>query len=127
MTENALDRLLRLWPEPPAEDNPFAKVAHLLDAYGPEVGDGTVVAFATGGVYGPGVRTGLTLGDLRAVLAKARDAGIVQTYTYNVYLRFADEVSVHLKASGFTPAEAEAKVRDLFDPTPVKILETRKL
>ncbi|MFI8499485.1 hypothetical protein ACIGFK_13450 [Streptomyces sp. NPDC085524] len=53
----------RLGPEP---TTPLESLAHTLAAHA-EQSDDWVVVEATNNVYGDGVRTGLTLGDLRAL------------------------------------------------------------
>lgn len=57
-------KIQEIWPEPP--DTLKEKLFHFLDCY-PEVPDGAVVLMATSNVYGRGVITGLTMGDVRAL------------------------------------------------------------
>jgi hypothetical protein len=56
----------RLGPEP---TTPTERLTHTLRAHA-EQDDTWVVVEATNNVYGDGVRTGLTLGDLRALHAR---------------------------------------------------------
>lgn len=58
------DGILRNWPRPPATSR--ERLAHVLDAFGPWPDD-TVMIQVTTGVYGPGMVSGLTLGDLRTM------------------------------------------------------------
>lgn len=53
----------RLGPEP---TTPTERLAHTLAAHA-EQDDNWLVVEATNNVYGDGIRTGLTLGDLRAL------------------------------------------------------------
>jgi len=62
-------RILNLWPDLP--EGPLERILHTLDAYRDEPDSMRVLA-ATYGVYGPGVTTGITLGDLRALETKLR-------------------------------------------------------
>jgi len=55
------------WPAPPQD--PTAALQHTLDLYADQPGDAMVIV-ATSNVYGPGVKTGLTWGDLRALAAR---------------------------------------------------------
>jgi hypothetical protein len=50
----------------PQPTTPAEALAHVLCAYAQEPDDHMVVT-ATNGIYGPGVRTGLTVGDLRSI------------------------------------------------------------
>lgn len=47
-------------------DDPVARLRHTLDMY-TEVDDDRIAVQATVGIYGKGVTTGLTYGDLRAI------------------------------------------------------------
>lgn len=47
-------------------DDPIARLRHTLDMY-TEVADAHFAVQATHGIYGRGVTTGLTFGDLRAI------------------------------------------------------------
>lgn len=58
-------RILRLWPVPP--ESTTDKLKHVLDVFD-GFGDNEKMVTATNYVYGHGVRTGLTLGDLRELL-----------------------------------------------------------
>lgn len=62
-----MDAILKTWPKPPT--NPTDALLHTLDAY-QDSPDTDAVIIATSGMYGRGVRTGLTWGDLRAIAAK---------------------------------------------------------
>lgn len=55
-----------LWPNPPA--NPTDALLHTVDMFADQPDDEMAV-IATSNVYGPGVRTGLTWGDLRKLAA----------------------------------------------------------
>lgn len=57
-------RLRGMWPQPPGDV--IGKVLHVLDAFG-KYDDSTMVVTATNYVY-EGVRTGLTLGDLKELI-----------------------------------------------------------
>lgn len=59
--------VLNAWPTPP--DNPTDALKHVLSLFD-DTPDDDFVVVATSGIYGPGVRTGLTWGDLRAIAAK---------------------------------------------------------
>lgn len=50
----------------PAPTNPAEALAHVLCAYADQPDDRMMIE-ATIGIYGDGVRTGLTIGDLRAI------------------------------------------------------------
>lgn len=63
-------RILRLWPEPPGELTD--KLRHVVDVF-EGFGDSTKMVTATNYVYGHGVRTGLDLGDIRALLKLVQD------------------------------------------------------
>lgn len=55
----------------PAPGNAIANLRHTIAAYeryGSQPADGELAIHATGGVYGDGVKTGLTWGDLREIL-----------------------------------------------------------
>lgn len=52
-----------------APANPTEALAHVLKVYADEPDDRLMVE-ATNGIYGDGVRTGLTMGDLRALSAR---------------------------------------------------------
>ncbi|MEU7096074.1 hypothetical protein [Kitasatospora aureofaciens] len=56
---------------PEAPQNPADALAHIIEVYA-EVPDDRIMIEATTNVYGPGVRTGLTMGDLRS-LARLSD------------------------------------------------------
>lgn len=47
-------------------DDPIARLRHTLDQYS-EVDDDRFAVIATTSIYGPGEKTGLTWGDLRAI------------------------------------------------------------
>lgn len=48
-------------------DDPVARLRHTLDVYGDDARDDEWVKIATTGIYGQGIKTGLTWGDLRAI------------------------------------------------------------
>lgn len=50
----------------PMPTNPVEALAHTLAVY-EELDDDRQMVQATSGIYGPGVRTGLTMGDLREI------------------------------------------------------------
>ena len=50
--------------------DPVERLRHTLAIYEGQITDDEWVIRATSNVYGPGVTTGLTWGDLRALLAK---------------------------------------------------------
>lgn len=50
----------------PAPTTPAEALAHVLAIYADDADDREVIN-ATSNIYGPGVRTGLTMGDLRAL------------------------------------------------------------
>jgi len=56
-----------LWPDPP--ESLAERLQHFVDNW-PQVPDSTVVVMATSGVYGVGVMTGLTMGDIRTLAAR---------------------------------------------------------
>jgi hypothetical protein len=57
-------RTLALWPDAPT--TPLDALRHTI-AIGHDIADADMAVMVTSGVYGPGVRTGLTWGDLRAL------------------------------------------------------------
>lgn len=59
------EQVLQSWPKPP--EDAIGKALHVLDAFD-ECGDDMQVVTATSNVYGRGVVTGLTLGDLRELV-----------------------------------------------------------
>lgn len=59
------ERMKQAWPQPP--EDVIGKVLHLIDNFQGQPDD-MWVARATQGIYGPGVTTGLTLGDLRKLI-----------------------------------------------------------
>lgn len=61
------EQALNLWPTPPT--NPLEALRHTLDIYDGQVSDSGYVCIATSNVYGHGIRTGLTWGDLRNIAA----------------------------------------------------------
>jgi len=67
----AMDRIRRRVREQygPAPTTPTEALAHVLKVLADEPDDALMVK-ATDGIYGDGVRTGLTLGDLRALAAQ---------------------------------------------------------
>ena len=67
----AMDRIRRRVQEQygPAPTTPTEALAHVLKVLADEPDDALMVK-ATDGIYGDGVRTGLTLGDLRALAAQ---------------------------------------------------------
>lgn len=79
-----------MWPEPPKTLKD--KLFHFLDSY-PEVSDGAVVLMATSNVYGRGVITGLTMGDIRALAH--REALGAETVVYGPQ---AEELGRQLRA-----------------------------
>jgi hypothetical protein len=58
------DDIRELWPDPP--ETLTDRLQHFVDSW-PSVPDSTVVVMATSGVYGVGVMTGLTMGDIRTL------------------------------------------------------------
>lgn len=54
-----------------APTSPTETLAHVLAVYADEP-DSRLMVEATNGIYGDGVRTGLTMGDLRALHAAAK-------------------------------------------------------
>lgn len=76
--DNLTRRTLALWPDAPT--TPTEALRHTL-AICADLPDGDMAAMATSGIYGPGTRTGLTWGDLRALAAQldgTRDAAIAE-------------------------------------------------
>lgn len=67
----AMDRIRRRTIDQygPKPTTPAENLAHLLAVYADESDDRLMIQ-ATDGIYGDGVRTGLTLGDLRALAAQ---------------------------------------------------------
>lgn len=66
MTEFSAERRLReKWPEPPMTLG--QKIQHTLDAFHDQGDDGWATV-ATHGIYGPNEKTGITWGDLRAIM-----------------------------------------------------------
>lgn len=65
MTKQAAETRDRLGPAPAT---PVEALVHTLRTY-EDSPDGDFALIATGGIYGEGVRTGLTWGDLRALAA----------------------------------------------------------
>lgn len=67
--------------EHPQPTNAVEALAHTLAVY-EELDDDRQMVQATSGIYGPGVRTGLTMGDLREIAALmgrlAREDGAVR-------------------------------------------------
>lgn len=63
MADSAEVLLMTLWPEPPNEDV-LQRLRHTLHKFHAEPAEWMVLR-ATHNVYGEGVTTGLTLGDLR--------------------------------------------------------------
>jgi len=61
------DDIRDLWPDPP--DSLRDRLQHFVDCW-PDVPDPTVVVLATSGVYGTGLTTGLTMGDIRTLAAR---------------------------------------------------------
>jgi DNA-binding CsgD family transcriptional regulator len=57
------------WPQPPDDDDPVEKLAHVVDIY-EDLSDSREVITATVNIYGKGVTTGLTMGDLRKLLRR---------------------------------------------------------
>lgn len=53
---------------PAPGDDPVSRLRHTLAAIGREAFDADWAVRATSGIYGPAVTTGLTYGDLRAIL-----------------------------------------------------------
>jgi len=70
----AMDRIRReamdQYGDAPA--NEVEALAHILAVYADEP-DGRLMVEATNGIYGDGVRTGLTMGDLRALATRLTD------------------------------------------------------
>jgi hypothetical protein len=70
----AMDRIRRdaiqQYGDAPA--TPVQALVHVLAVYA-DSPDDTLVVQATNGIYGDGVRTGLTMGDLRALAARLVD------------------------------------------------------
>lgn len=62
-----MDDIRDLWPDPP--DSLRDRLQHFVDCW-PHVPDSTVVVMATSGVYGTGVMTGLTMGDIRTLASR---------------------------------------------------------
>jgi hypothetical protein len=56
------------WPEPPGDD-PVERLAHLVDIFEAEP-DSWLIVVATDRAYGPGIRTGLTMGDFRKLMRR---------------------------------------------------------
>lgn len=67
----AMDRIRREAMEQygDAPSTPAEALAHVLKVYTDEPDDRLMIE-ATNGIYGDGVRTGLTMGDLRALAAR---------------------------------------------------------
>ncbi|MFL4491494.1 hypothetical protein ACJ6WD_09570 [Streptomyces sp. VTCC 41912] len=67
----AMDRIRREAMEQygDAPTNPTEALDHVLAVFA-DAPDDRIVLEATNNIYGPGVRTGLTMGDLRALQAK---------------------------------------------------------
>ncbi len=86
-TETAIREL---WPDAP--DTLKDKLFHFLDCY-PEVPNTAVVLMATSNVYGRGVITGLTMGDIRALAQ--REALGAETVVYGPQ---AEELGRQLRA-----------------------------
>jgi hypothetical protein len=61
------DDIRELWPDPP--ETLRDRLQHFTDNW-PDVPDATVVVMATSGVYGVGVLTGLTMGDIRTLAGR---------------------------------------------------------
>jgi hypothetical protein len=71
------DQIKDLWPDPP--ESLRERLEHFVDSW-PDVPDQTVVVMATSGVYGIGVLTGLTMGDIRTLAS--REAQPAETVVY---------------------------------------------
>ncbi|MEV6680706.1 hypothetical protein AB0N09_28150 [Streptomyces erythrochromogenes] len=69
---NSLTRHLQAYPNPPATH--VEALEQVLAAHAGEPENGLAIT-ATSGVYGQGIRTGLTWGHLRALLAELNPAG----------------------------------------------------
>ena len=67
----AMDRIRRRTIDQygPAPVTPAEALTHVLKVYADEPDDRLMIE-ATNGIYGDGIRTGLTLGDLRALAAQ---------------------------------------------------------
>jgi len=65
-TKQFIDEARASLPEP--GDDPISHLRHALAAFGKQPDDEMVLT-ATWGVYGDNVKTGVTMGDLRALLA----------------------------------------------------------
>ncbi|MGW0920107.1 hypothetical protein ACWD3J_13955 [Streptomyces sp. NPDC002755] len=67
----AMDRIRRIAQDEygPAPTSPTAALTHVLTVHA-DLPDSDLVVKATDGIYGDGVRTGLTMGDLRALAAQ---------------------------------------------------------
>jgi hypothetical protein len=70
----AMDRIRREAMEQYGDElsDALEALAHVLKVYADEP-DGRLMVEATSGIYGNGVRTGLTMGDLREIAAKLAD------------------------------------------------------
>lgn len=61
------DDIRELWPDPP--ESLRDRLQHFVDNW-PGVPEQTVVVMATSGVYGIGVLTGITMGDIRTLASR---------------------------------------------------------
>jgi hypothetical protein len=70
----AMDRIRREAMEQYGDEpsDALEALAHVLKVYADEP-DGRLMVEVTSGIYGNGVRTGLTMGDLREIAAKLAD------------------------------------------------------
>lgn len=95
------DDIRELWPDPPQTLR--ERLEHFVDSW-PQVPDATVVVMATSGVYGTGVLTGLTMGDIRTLAQ--REALGAETVAYGPEAeRLGRRLRTRLAAEGRTGQE----------------------
>ncbi len=89
-----------VWPEPPA--TMIERLRHVLDVWS-DYPDEFIILIATSEVYGPHVRTGITIGDLRTLYGREKlgaDTVIYGSAADRLGARLREDVARHGKPPG---------------------------
>jgi hypothetical protein len=89
-----------LWPEPPR--NMIERLKHVLDIWS-DYPDNFIIVLGTAEAYGPGVWTGLTMGDLRTLYGREKlgaDTVVYGSAADRLAERLRGDIAKHGKPPG---------------------------
>lgn len=90
-----------LWPEPPT--TMLDRLKHVLDIWA-NYPDDHIIVLGTAETYGPGVWTGLTMGDLRTLYGRERLGAETAVYG-SAADRLAERLREHVRQHGTPPGD----------------------